>query len=64
MRRYLILMLVLVVVLLLGAVGAPALPDGVEVNSSGSFIIGGDALAPASMPAEAVEYAASLLGGG
>ena len=64
MRRYVILMLVLMVLLLLGAVGAPAMPEGVEVNCSGSFIIGGDAMAPASMPGAAVEYAASLVGGG
>lgn len=64
MRRYVIVMLVLLVALVVGALGAPALPGGVEVKDTGAVVIAGDAMAPASMPVDAVAYAADLLGGG
>ena len=64
MRRYVVLVLVIAIVLLMGAVAAPATPEGVVVKDNGVQVIGGDVLAPASMPAGAVAYTADLLLGG
>lgn len=64
MQRKIVVTIVLALAMAFSTLVAQATPRGVYEKPNGVTVIGGEAVAPASMPDAAVEYAADQLLGG